>query len=79
MGEEGAPEPQPVTLREIADRVSHDLNNLLMPILGYAELFVQETRQGPQATWAAEIHRAAERAQALVTELRQAIKLAPGG
>jgi PAS domain S-box-containing protein len=54
----------------LAAGVSHDLNNLLTPIIGYAELLGDEFRpDDPQHTSVDHIIYAAERAQELVAQL----------
>jgi two-component system, cell cycle sensor histidine kinase and response regulator CckA len=54
----------------LAGGVAHDLNNLLSPILGYAELLLDEAAEGsPQQEDLGEIRLAAERARDLVARL----------
>jgi signal transduction histidine kinase len=53
----------------------HDLNNLLQPILGYADLLADELPAGdPRRAWADEIRQAAAQARALVDELHRALR-----
>ncbi len=54
----------------LAGSVAHDLNNLLSPMLGYAQLLRLELEEGdPQHTKASEIEKAALGARALVQQL----------
>jgi signal transduction histidine kinase len=56
--------------------VTHDLKNLLQPILGYAELLREPNEPDKAAEFAEEIVRLAEETDAL---LRRALVAAPGG
>lgn len=67
----------------LAGGVAHDLNNVLMPVLGYAELLLAASPDGSeQAQDLAELKRAAERARELTGQLlafgqRQVLELRP--
>ena len=54
----------------LAGGVAHDLNNLLLPILGYAELLLQDVSSGdPRHDYLSQIQRAATHAAALIRQL----------
>lgn len=53
----------------LAGGISHDLNNLLSPILGYSEILVEDLSRGTLRESAEEIHLAAERAGNLIRQL----------
>ncbi len=57
-------------LGQLAGGVAHDVNNLLTPILGYADLLLMDPPADPaRRDWLEEIRRAAVRARDLVTRL----------
>lgn len=68
---------------QLAGGVAHDLNNLLLPILGYTELILLEMSPGdPRHEELAEVRHAAERARDLTRQLlafgrKQVLELRP--
>ena len=58
------------TVGLLTEGIIHDFNNLLTPILGYAQLAIAETdRTNPHHRWLSEIHEAAQLAQQLTEQL----------
>jgi signal transduction histidine kinase len=59
-----------VTLGQLATEIAHDFGNLTTVMLGYCELLLATTDPvRPERVYMAELHRAAERASALTTQL----------
>lgn len=59
-------------------RMTHDFNNLLTVVTGFAELLATPTEPGEVRAFAKEIKEAGQRASALVRELREECGLRPG-
>jgi signal transduction histidine kinase len=59
-----------VTLGQMASEVAHDFGNLMTVMLGYSEMLLAAAGPDrPEHAYLAELHRAAERASALTTQL----------
>jgi signal transduction histidine kinase len=70
-------EDSPVDLPAYAGKASHDLNNLLMVIIGHADLLAETLPEGDAARSSAdEILQAALRAQELSNSLLEAARAA---
>ncbi|MEC9486113.1 MAG: PAS domain S-box protein [Prosthecochloris sp.] len=58
------------TIGTLAGGVAHDFNNILMPIMGYAEMLeLHIPPDSPESEFASEIRKAAERARHLVEQI----------